>query len=139
MTNNRLGWKVLFVSLLIVNMWATYTSTTLPDSLLPVHPAWLSLSLAPLELLILLAAFCAAFSKKYITNVSIWWFVLVSHFLINTLVYYYEFQAGGYTSTEMVDFIFVSVVLYFLFISPVFKYISDIQRCNSRSDIQHYL
>jgi len=128
MKMERLLWKLLFAIVLIANTFDLYNAATLPELLQPVHPWWLSLFLFPFSVFVLLAAFCAAFQKKYVLKEYFWWFVLVGDFITNVMVYYYEFSAGGYSQSQMIDFVIISLLVYLILIAPLLKCIEDIRK-----------
>jgi len=127
MMNRRFSWKFLFFIMIFSSGLSFYDSATLPNDLLPAHPSWLALIGIFFEFFSLLASFCVAFKVVSIKNKFFWYVILIGYVITNIMFYFYEFSAGGYSQTDMVDQGMIGVVIIIIFVSPIIKYIADVK------------
>lgn len=134
MMNERLIYIALFIYVLCINIFGIYTDYRMNqvEFYEPSSPIWLSFILWVSNLLVLMAAFGAAFKKYVYINYEFWCAVLMIDIIAAILASYYDFTAGGYTTDEMVMTSLVAVVMVSFYLVAPLKYCQDIKLMEGR-------
>jgi len=127
--NFRPAYVVLFLFILSLNAFDIYTNfrmNSVPEYE-PNGPTWLSIVLWITNVLIIVAAFGAAFKKYLIINLKFWYTVIFLDILAAILASYYEFSAGGYESNEIIVVSLITFVITCIYLLAPLRYCLDIK------------
>lgn len=93
----------------------------------PSHPFFVSILVFVFDQLVLFANYCVIANKFYL-NRAAWLLTLIMSPVSVVLVLYFEFTAGGYSSSDMMAYGLGTFWLLVLFLLPLFKLIKDFER-----------
>lgn len=114
-------WKGMLLLLISASIRDCYFFYTEPEILQPEHPIIVSVFAFVLDILTIIA--CAAIiTRKVICNAHFWLFIIIVQIAITVLIVYYEFNAGGYTTNEMLVYGNITFFVAIFFLTPLIKY-----------------
>ncbi len=130
---NRIEYKLLFLFSLTLTVYSYYTAYRMSFVTVyePANPVWLSLILFTTSVLLLVAAFGAAFKYYIYLNYKFWCSVVLVEIIASVFASYYDFTAGGYQPHEMVITALLSVAVMCIYLIAPCKYCQDIKRRES--------
>lgn len=120
---DRIGWKLLFVVLLLGTLAGSYEDLTAPGVVKPTHPLWISALVWITDLLTLVSAFCYGFRKRFFPCVLFWQAVLGLSVLSNLVVCYYAFsRPGAFQPSELAVIMPIDLAVLVIFLLPTYLY-----------------
>ncbi|WP_448565348.1 hypothetical protein [Thalassotalea ganghwensis] len=117
-------WKALLTMQVFATTADLYRMVTEPAILQPTHPILLSVGVFLLDQLVLLANVGVIISRRFF-EMWVWQCTLIMFPISTFSVLFYEFSAGGYSTSDMGLFSIGLFWTLLLFLLPVFKLLND--------------
>jgi len=127
--NKHVFWKVLLILQLLFTFMDLNRMLTEPVILQPTHPVYVSVIIFVLDQLVTFANI-GVIMRFYIFRPWFWQFILIVQPVVLAIALYFEFNAGGYSFNDKLNYVNFGIILLYFFLLPVAKYSKDIKQLN---------